>query len=180
MPVPRVHIASVVLVLALLSTSCGYSLSGRGSFLPAYIRSVGVPQFINATTYFEIEQPFTEKIRSEFIGRGRYQVLPQDDAVDAVLRGTILAVLIAPANFNDQQQASRYVITVTMKIEFFDVKNNKNLWENPAMVFRDEYDLPEEFQAGNPQAFLGQASNALERLSADFARTVVSAILEAF
>ena len=91
-----------------------------------------------------------------------------------------LAVLIAPANFNDQQQASRYVITVTMKIEFFDVKNNKNLWENPAMVFRDEYDLPEEFQAGNPQAFLGQASNALERLSADFARTVVSAILEAF
>ena len=48
------------------------------------------------------------------------------------------------------------------------------------MVFREEYDLPADFQAGNPQAFFGQASNALERVATDFARTVVSAILEAF
>ena len=48
------------------------------------------------------------------------------------------------------------------------------------MVFREEYDLPPDTQAGNPAAFFGQGSNALERVANDFARTVVSAILEAF
>jgi hypothetical protein len=48
------------------------------------------------------------------------------------------------------------------------------------MVFREEYDLPPETAAGNPSAFFGQGSNALERVANDFARTVVSAILEAF
>jgi hypothetical protein len=175
-----VHTAFFVILAACLSSSCGYSLSGRGSFLPSYIRIVGVPQFVNNTPYFEIEQLFTEKVRSEFIGRGRYKVLPEETGTDAVLRGAITSVSIVPANFNGQQQASRYVIAVTMKIEFYDARNNKNLWENAAMSFRDEYDLPADFQAGNSQAFFGQGANALERVSTDFARTVVSAILEAF
>lgn len=180
MPKVRALTSACLLLAALTLSGCGYSLSGRGSFLPAYIRVVGVPQFINNTPYFEIEQLFTEKVRSEFIGRGRYQVLPQETGVDALLRGSITNVNISPANFNEQQQATRYVITITMKIEFRDVRNNRNLWENPAMSFREEYDLPPDFQAGNPQAFFGQGANALERVSTDFARSVVSAILEAF
>jgi hypothetical protein len=170
----------LLVLLASLGSSCGYSLAGRGSFLPAYIKIVGVPQFVNNTPYFEVELPFTEKVRSEFIGRGKYQVLPQETGVDAILRGSISNIAIAPANFTGQQQASRYVITVTMKLEFVDVRNNKNLWENPSMSVREEYDLPTDFQAGNPQAFFGQAANALDRVTSEFARTVVSAILEAF
>lgn len=172
--------AWLVVLLALLSASCGYSLAGRGSFLPAYIRIVGVPQFVNNTPYFEIEQLFTEKVRAEFIGRGRYQVMPQATGVDAVLRGSITTVTILPANFNDQQQATRYAITITMAIEFVDLRTDKALWENPTMTFREEYDMPPEFQADDPQAFLGQGGNALQRVATDFARTVVSAILEAF
>lgn len=175
-----VRAACVILVLAAVSSSCGYSLLGRGSFLPAYIRVLGVPMFVNATPYFDIERLFTDKVRSEFIGRGRYQVLPQDEGVDAVLRGTISTMTVAPANFNSQQQASRYVFTVVMKIEFFDVRANKVLWENPAMSFREEYDLPPDASEGNVQAFFGQGANASDRIATDFARTVVSAILEAF
>ena len=166
--------------LALMSASCGYALTGRGSFLPASIRVVGVPQFTNATPYYEIEQMFTEKVRAELIGRGRYQVLPQDTGVDAVLRGAIQTMTVAPANFNQDQQVTRYVVAIGMKIEFVDLKDNRTLWANDALVFREEYDLPPDFQAGNPQAFFGQAANALERVTTDCARTVVSAILEAF
>jgi hypothetical protein len=119
-------------------------------------------------------------VRSEFIGRGKYQVLPQDTGVDAVLSGSIVSMTISPANFNQQQQATRYVIMITTSIEFVDQKTNKKLWENPSMVFREEYDLPADTQAGNPSAFFGQSSNALERVANDFARSVVSAILEAF
>lgn len=170
----------LLIALAVMTASCGYSLAGRGSFLPAYIRVVGVPTFVNSTPYFDLERHMTEKVRSEFIGRGRYQVVPQDAGADAVLRGSILTVTIVPANFNAQQQATRYTITVTMKIEFEDLKNPRMLWENPAMVFREEYDLPTDFQAADPQAFFGQGTNALDRLTTECARTVVSAILEAF
>ena len=31
---------------------CGYSLAGRGSFLPAYIHRIGIPQFTNQTAVF--------------------------------------------------------------------------------------------------------------------------------
>ena len=37
------------------TTACGYSLAGRGSFLPAYIKTIGVPTFTNHTTVFNLE-----------------------------------------------------------------------------------------------------------------------------
>jgi len=167
-------------VLACASVACGYSLTGRGSFLPSNIQVIGVPEFGNQTSYIEVERRFTERVRTELIGRGRYKVLPQEAGVDAVLRGTITGLSIVPANFNESQQATRYIIVITTKIEFVDLKTNKTLWENPSLVFREEYDLPPDTQAGNPSAFFGQGSNALERVANDFARSVVSAILEAF
>ncbi len=160
--------------------SCGYSLAGRGTFLPATIRTIGIPQFVNQSPVPEVEQRFTERVRAEFIGRGKFTILPQESGVDAVLRGTITSLSIAPSNFNQAQQATRYVITISTKIEFVDVKADKKLWENPSMVFREEYDLPPDSAAGDPKAFFGQSSNALDRVATDFARSVVSAILEAF
>ncbi len=170
----------IVGVLAVAGVACGYSLAGRGSFLPSYIRIIGVPEFGNQTSYVEVERQFTDRVRSEFIGRGRYKVLATEAGVDAALRGTITGLSIVPANFNDSQQATRYIIVVNTKIEFVDLKTNKTLWENPSLVFREEYDLPPDTQAGNPSAFFGQGSNALVRVANDFARSVVSAILEAF
>ena len=40
---------------------CGYSLAGRGSFLPASIRIVGIPEFVNNTSLFEVEKRVTQK-----------------------------------------------------------------------------------------------------------------------
>jgi len=171
---------AITVVLAAQTAACGYSLAGRGSYLPAYIRTVGIPEFGNATPFFDVERLFTGKIRSELIGRGKYQVLPQETGVDALLRGTIVSMTLVPANFNQQQQATRFIIVITTSIELVDLKTNKNIWENPRMVFREEYDLPADLQAGDPSAFFGQSSNALQRVAADFARTVISSILEAF
>jgi hypothetical protein len=170
----------VMVLVAVTTAGCGYSLAGRGSFLPAYIKVIGVPEFVNNTPYFEVEQLFSDKVRSELIGRGKYSVVPRDTGVDAVLKGTIVSLSLAPANFNQQQQATRYVILIQTSIQFVDLKTNKTLWENPRMTFREEYDLPPETAAGDPSAFFGQSSNALQRVATDFARTVISAILEAF
>jgi hypothetical protein len=174
-------IAVVALALASLETvGCGYALAGRGSFLPAHIQVIGVPTFTNQTPYFELDQIFTEKVRAELIGRGRYKVLPDTNGVDAVLAGQITALTIAPVSFTQQQQASRYVATVTANISLRDTVDNKVLWQNPSLILREEFDAASGTDALDPTAFFGQGTNALQRLSTEFGRTVVSSILEAF
>jgi len=139
-----------------------------------------VPTFINRSVVFNLETMLTQKVRGEFIGRGKYQILPDSTGVDALLSGEVTAVSIIPSSFNAQQLASRYAITMTARIELRDLRENKVLWENPSVTFRQEYDATAGRSAIDPAAFFQQDTNALERMSTEFARTIVSAILEAF
>jgi hypothetical protein len=173
--------ATLVLIAATLSSSCGYALAGRGSFLPTDIRVVGIPLLENGTPIPRIDQRFTEKIRTEFIGRNKYDIRPTTGEADAVLSGTITSFAHAPVGFTDQQLASRYAFTVTMRVQFTDRRNSQVLWSNDALTFRGEYDLKTR---GNTQVeatvLLEEEGPALDRLATDLARHVVSAILEAF
>jgi len=159
---------------------CGYALAGRGSFLPDYIRTIGIPTFLNRTTVFNLETMLTEKVRAEFIGRGKYQTLPESTGVDALLTGEVANVAIVPSSFNTQQLATRYSIIMTARIELKDMRTNKVLWENAGVTFREEYDATGGTSVLDPAAFFQQDTTALERMSTAFARTIVSSILEAF
>jgi hypothetical protein len=178
--VPAFLLLAVAIVASIACSACGYALAGRGSFLPDYIHVIGIPQFTNTTPYEIIDQVLTERVRSEFIGRGKYKVLPQATGVDAVLKGEIVSLSIAPASFTQEQQASRYVVTLVSRLEFRDLKTDKVLLENPSLVFRVEYEAAQGTSARDPNAFFGQEANALERVATEFARTVISSILEAF
>jgi hypothetical protein len=163
------------------AASCGYALAGRGSFLPDYIRTLGIPMFTNTTPYQLVEQVFTVKVRLEFQSSRRYTVLPTDQGVDGIVRGEISSITTQPVSLTDAQLASRYRVTVVVKIAFEDVKQQKTLWENPALSFSDEYELANPGTSGaDVSAFIGNERVAMDRLSTDFARSVVSAILEAF
>ena len=163
-------------------SGCGYALAGRGSALPASVRTIGIPMFTNRTSVFNLETTLTTKVRAEFIGRGRYQIVPSASGVDSVLVGEVTSVSIVPSAFNAQQLASRYAITMTARVELKDTRDDRVLWENPSLVFRQEFDATGTQGAGAIDAttFFGQDTNALDRLSGEFARSIVSAILEAF
>jgi hypothetical protein len=174
------RVLAAVAVSAVAASGCGYSLAGRGAFLPSYVRTIGVPNFTNGTVVFNLETTLTQKVRSELIGRGKYQILPQASEVDALLVGEVSSVTITPASFTGQQLASRYIIQMAARVELRDLHANTVLWENPGLVFRQEYEATSGTSAIDPAAFFNQDNNALDRLSTDFARTIVSAILEAF
>jgi hypothetical protein len=173
-----------LLVLAMAAAAgawgCGYSLAGRGSFLPDYIKTIGVPTFENRTSLFNLETQVTDKVRSEFIGRGHYQIVPDSTNVDALLTGEVSGVTIQPVSFTTQQLASRYTITMSARVELRDVRENKVLWDNPNLVFRQDYEAQSAQTQLDPSSFFGQDQNALDRMTTEFARTIVSAILEAF
>lgn len=170
--------AALTVAAGLGASGCGYTLAGRGSFLPSYIRTIGLPLFGNITPVPDVERRITDAVRAELIGRGRYQIVQERTGVDALLTGEILNIGIAPAAFNNNQQATRYAITVVAKIEFRDLKTDKVLWQNPALAFTEQYDVTSA--PADAAQFLGQNQNALQRVANEFARTVVSAILEAF
>jgi hypothetical protein len=172
-----VALASAIALMMALS-GCGYSLSGRGSFLPPYIKVIGVPMFVNSTPVFDVEKRITDRVISELIGRGKYTVKQEATGVDGLLTGEISSITLAPAAFTADRQATRYALTLTAKIEFKDMKTNKILWSNPSMQFREEFDVTTD--VADPSAFFGQDANALERVATEFARSVVSAILESF
>ena len=176
----RMKLLRAGLLLALVAhTGCGYSLAGRGSFLPAYIKRIGIPQFVNTTAVFDLDRQVSERVRTEFIGRGKYEIIPDATGVDAVLTGTISSVALTPVAFNTSQQATRYALTLTATVEFKDVRANKVLWTNPSMQYREEFAL-DPTNALDSTTFLGQDVNARDRMISEFARSLVSAILEAF
>jgi hypothetical protein len=173
---------ATTLTLGLLSSGCGYALAGRGSFLPDTIRVVGIPSFENRSSFSRVEQVLTDKVRTEFIGRGKYRVLPDVPGADAVLTGEILSISVQPVGFNDQQLASRYLFTWTIKVAFTEAQTSMVLWSNDALTVRGEYELS---QRGSDTTTLGstfvdQERTSADRIASDVARSIVTSILEAF
>jgi hypothetical protein len=173
--------AALILALALSSSGCGYALAGRGSFLPDYIRVVGIPPIENRSTFLQVEQVLTEKIRTEFIGRGKYTVVAEASGSDAVLTGEITGVSVQPVGFNEQQFASRYLFVMTMKVALTDARTSMVLWSNDALTFREESEsTARNTTVVDAGAFIDQERSSFDRIAGEVARTVVTAILEAF
>jgi hypothetical protein len=175
-------LAAVLLcACAAASNGCGYALAGRGSFLPTTIKVVGIPKLENRSTFFQVEDILTEKIRAEFIGRGKYTVRPEEAGADALLTGEVLAISVVPVGINSEQLASRYLFTVAMKMAFTDAHTQDVIWSDDSLIFRGEYDLQTRGNVAIPgETFLDQERSSVDRIATDVARTVVTAILEAF
>jgi hypothetical protein len=87
----------------------------------------------------------------------------------------VLSTYTAPLTYDSQTgRASTVLVTVSMKVSLTD-KQGKVLYQNPSYLFREQYQVSQE-----PSSFFEEDSPALERLSREFARTLVSNILEGF
>ena len=77
----------VLAALAVLSAlpGCGYSLAGRGNFLPEYIATIAIPTFANRSNRVAVEEVFTRKVVEEFTARGRYKIQAEQAGADAEL-----------------------------------------------------------------------------------------------
>jgi len=171
----------LALLPSLVATGCGYTLAGRGQYLPSYITVISVPPFANTTPVPVVDQVFTNKVRAEFQSRGQYRVVTGETGADGLVKGTIISLGTAPVAFTASQLARRLRISVVLAVSFEDLRQKKVLWENPALSFSDEYELASPGSAGgDAAAFIGQESAVIDRLGDDFARSVVTAILEAF
>ncbi len=159
-----------------LLTACGYHVAGRGDRLPADVKTIAVPIFVNETTRFRIEQRLAAAVTREFIERTKFRITPDSSQADAVLKGSVKDARTGVVTFDLKTgRATTLQIQVTTNIELVDLHTKKVLFSNPNYVFREEYQVsqttPELFEEDQP---------ALDRLSRDLARTLVTEILENF
>lgn len=170
--------ATAVLSLALFS-NCGYALVGRGTVVDPTIKKIGVPLFKDSTGRAGLDQKITDKVIEELLKRGRFDVVPDRTGVDAVVEGELLRYDATPVGFSDaggvRTQASRYAVTLTARVRYSKVGVDEPIWASEAFSFKDEYDV-----GNDPTTIFDQSGQAIERLSTAFARSLVSAMLEAF
>jgi outer membrane lipopolysaccharide assembly protein LptE/RlpB len=170
------RIAALLLIVSASITGCGYHVAGRAGNLPAQWTTIAVPAFKNDTTRYRIEQRFTAAVIRQFVQRTKYRIVQDPANADAVLHGEVVSIETDPMLFNATTgQVTMMLVTVHTKVQLVGTKDEKPVYENNDMVYRDEYQI-----SSDVQSFFEEQDPALERMSRDFASQLVSNVLETF
>ena len=163
-------------VMCFLAAGCGYHTAGKVNALPDKVRTIAVPAFINQTQTYKIEQRLTAAVVQEMVTRTNYHIVNKSsEAADATLQGTVLSTYTTPLTYDSQTgRAASVLVIINMKVVLKD-KSGQILFQNPSYLFREQYQVTSDLNT-----FFEEDSPAFERLSRDFARTLVSNILEGF
>lgn len=155
--------------------ACGYHLIGKGSsVLPEHVRVIVIVPFANRTSRPEIEQRVTEELANEMSKRGRYSVVTDRSAADAMLDGAITAYRTVPVQFSAAGRATRVEAIVTIQATLRDLSDDAVLWSQSGLVFREQFDVSEGTQ------FFDQETIALDSIAQGAASALVTSILEGF
>jgi RNase P/RNase MRP subunit p29 len=161
---------------ALFFASCGYHVAGRGSRLPTAVKTIAVPAFQNSTMRYKLSDQLTAAIARELIERTRYTVVADPNEADAVLTGAVLNFAAYPTVIDTAtSRATGMLALVNLQVNLTERASGKLLFSRPAWEVRERYEI-----SADPATYFEESGAAMERLSRDVARSVVSAILEDF
>lgn len=155
-------------------SSCGYHVAGRADLVPKEVRTIAVPAFENATTRYRLTEGLPLAVGREFIARTRFHVVSDPEDADAVLEGTIVDYLSYPIVV-DAGRAAGIQLIVVLNLRLLERSTGRVLFERAGMQVQNRYEI-----STDQLAYFDESDAALDRTSADAARTIVSAILEDF
>lgn len=162
-------------VLGALS-SCGYHVAGRADLLPKGIRTIAIPAFGNLSTRYKLADRLPLELTREFHRRTRYEVVADPGAADAVLQGSIISYNAYPTIFDPATgRAAGVQLNIVLQLRLTERESGRILFDRPSFDARQRYEI-----SVDQVAYFEESSAALERLSREVARGVVSAILEGF
>lgn len=157
-------------------TGCGYHTAGHVVTIPESVHTIAIPAFTNSSQTYRVEQMLTAAVVHEFTLRTHYRIAYDSaQGADATLRGTVLGTSVIPSTYDSQTgRANTVQIAVAMSVTLTDSRG-KILYQNPSYYFRDNYEVAQDLNS-----FFQEDTPALQRLSREFARSLVSNILEGY
>lgn len=167
---------AIALTAAFLPAGCGYHVSGHADLMPKNIKTIAIPAFGNITTRYQLARLLPAEITREFISRTRYVIVTDLNQADAVLSGTVINFAFYPT-VNDpvSGRATAAQAVVTLHLILTDRATGAVLFSRPGAEFRERYEI-----SVDPTAYFDESGTAMQRLSRDVARSVVTGILEEF
>lgn len=166
----------LVACFSFVLAGCGYHVAGKSDKLPTDLHTLAIPAFANGTQVYHIEQDLTSAVVREFTTRTHYHVLSRDErSADATLHGAVQYAFVLPLTFDSRtNRVATVQVIVGLKVTLTD-KAGKVLYDNPNYLFREQYQ-----ESSSLSTFFQEESPALQRLSRDFARALVSDVLETY
>jgi hypothetical protein len=162
--------------MGILFSSCGYHVAGHTNLMPKTIKVVAVPAFSNSSTNHRLPVLLTADVTRELISRTHYAVVADPANADAMLTATVARFDVFPIISDPTTGRTTVVqIAVLMQYSLIDRQTGKTILTRSGAEFRQQYEI-----AGNPQQYFDENGTAIERVSRDVARSIVSAILENF
>src|SRR4051812_46272146 len=165
---------AVLAIAAIALTGCGYHVSGHADLLPTTIKTIAIPAVSNLTNRYKLSDQLASAMTREFISRTRYKIVTEPEQADAVLRAAVVRYYSTPV-VSEGGRATTVQLSAILQVNLFERATGKVLFTRPAMEVRQRYEISlKELQ------YFEESDVALERVSREVARSVVSAILEAF
>jgi hypothetical protein len=144
--------------------------------MPKRIHTIAIPAFGNATTRYKLSERLTAALTREFISRTRYRIVADPSQAEAILSGAVINFFTYPTVFDPAtSRASGVQAVVILQVTLTDRSNNAVLFNRPNFEFRERYEI-----SLDPRAYFEESDPAMDRLSRDVARSLVSAALENF
>ncbi len=157
-------------------TGCGYHVSGHADTMPKTVNTIAIPAWGNITSRYKLTEWLPRAIGREFLTRTRYRVTSEPNEADAILNGTVVNYLAFPSVSDPQTgRATAIQISVYLQVMLVERVSGRVLYNRPNVEFKQRYEI-----AVDQPAYFDESDVALDRLSRDVARTLVSAVLEAF
>ena len=117
-------IKSYIFISAIFLQSCGfYSMAGS---IPPHIKNIAIPLVENQTAEFAMAETVTDNLVSKFTKENILRVTSEKNA-DSKLNGIIMKVDDGPYTFSKEEAVTEYRFTVSMKLEWVDMVNDKVL-----------------------------------------------------
>ncbi|MGD9563505.1 MAG: LPS assembly lipoprotein LptE [Pyrinomonadaceae bacterium] len=167
---------SLFLILGLFVfgfTECYKPVTSTG--LPKHIKKIAVPafQFEARALRYRVSSRFTDAVAKEIIRRGGgLKVQGTTEGADAVVDGTVRDFSFTGVLLDREGRARVYEITIVAAVTIRDLKENKVLYDDQNLIFRDSFEF-----SSDPRSFFNEEDPAVERIARAFAESVVSTIV---
>jgi Lipopolysaccharide-assembly len=172
----RTWLAVAVFAPAVWLGGCGYHVAGKADLLPKNIKTIAVPAFTNATIRYKLTERLPSAITREFLSRTRYRIVSDPNEADAVLEGRVALYNFYPTILDPATgRASAVQMSVVLNIALRERATGAVLYARNGLEARERYEI-----SVDQVAYFEESDPALDRLSRDVARAVVSAVLEKF
>ena len=167
--------AGALAMTAFALSGCGYHVAGQSSILPKEVHTIAIAPWTNVSIHYTLSNYLAAAVSREFISRSRYRLISDVSKADVVLYGSVANMTSGGTIFdNTAQRTTAGQITVQIQYRLVD-HAGKVLVSKPNVEFHERYQI-----SINPGQYFDESEAAIERLSVDVAKDVVSSILEQF